>query len=306
MIRFCILSMAVLATTFVAAPTSRQVLQINSNHFDELAARYERPPVNARLDRVWRAIPGLCGWKLDVQGSQAATAKAHDDKTHLKWVSVPPNTRVSDLVPNPIYRATDKEKSACLMFNVSWGEADLPSILATLKHFGVRATFFLDGAWVKKNPDLAKEIVAAGHVVGSHGSGHPDFRKLSDPALKNQILDTNQVIKNTVGVKPTLIAPPAGSFDARAVKAAAADHMYTILWTVDSVDWRRPAATTILSRVMSGMQPGSLILLHPTTPTAQALPLLIRELKTRGYHLKTLEQVVLEQPAVIPPATLSE
>jgi peptidoglycan-N-acetylglucosamine deacetylase len=307
MLKPLMISLTLLSSTFSTSP-----LQVHSepthlrDSYTKPAQLYEQPPVDAKVDRVWRAIPGLSGWKLDVAESQRITAKAHDGKRHLKWTLVPPTRRLSDLPSNPIYRATDREKSACLMFNVSWGEAYVPKLLQTLKQQGVRATFFLDGAWVKQNPALAKQIAADGHVIGSHGMGHPNFQKLSDSALQRQVTGTNQVIRNTVGVQPRLLAPPGGAFDTRTVQLARHANMFTILWTVDSIDWRKPPSAVILERVMGKMEPGALILMHPTEPTADALGPLIQALKNKGYHLKTVEQVVNEERVVVPPSTLRD
>lgn len=307
MLKPLMISLTFLSSTFTTSPSQVHNLPTQqTDAFSKPVQRYEQSPVDAKVDRVWGAIPGLCGWKLDVSASRHITAKAHDGQQHFKWTLVPPNRRLGDLPPHPIYRATAREKSACLMFNVSWGEAYVPKLLQTLQQQGVKATFFLDGAWVKQNPALAKQIATAGHVIGSHGTGHPSFPKLTESALQRQVTGTNEVIRNTVGVEPRLLAPPAGAFDARTVQLAKKANMFTILWTVDSIDWRRPPAATIVARVMGKMEPGALILMHPTEPTTEALGPLIQALKSRGYHLKTVEQVVNEVPAVIPPSTLRD
>jgi probable sporulation protein (polysaccharide deacetylase family) len=272
----------------------------------ESARRLERPPVDARIDRVWHAIPGLSGWELNVDKSVEETRRIKDGQVHLIWNRVRPRVSLADLRPEPIYRGPKEERAVSLMFNVSWGEEHVPSILRTLTTSGVKATFFLDGQWVNKHPDLARQIRDAGEEIGSHGTGHPDFRKLSAAKLERQVVGTNTVIQRTLGAEPTLLAPPAGSFDVRTVQAAARHRMYTILWTTDTVDWRRPSPAVILSRVESQVEPGSLVLMHPTAPTAAALPELIRWLKANGYRFKTVGQVVREEPVAVPPASLSE
>jgi probable sporulation protein (polysaccharide deacetylase family) len=266
--------------------------------------KYSTSPVNARVDRVWHAIPGLCGWKIDEAASQDATNQYRDGKIHLVWKPQEPTVRLADLPASPIYRGPQEEKSVCLMFNVSWGEAYVESLLNTLRKESVHATFFLDGAWVTKFPELAKRIRAEGHAIGSHGTGHPDFTKLSNQQLGEQILGSQRRILNTVGVMPTLLAPPAGAYDQRCVKIARAHHVYTILWTVDTVDWQRPPASTIVKRVLHGVSPGALILMHPTQPTTEALPTVIRRLKAGGFAFKTVSQLVREERVVSPPTLL--
>jgi peptidoglycan-N-acetylglucosamine deacetylase len=272
----------------------------------EFAKRYETAPVDARVDRVWHAIPGLSGWELKVDESLEATRKHRDGQVHLVWNRVRPRVSLADLRPEPIYRGPKEERAVSLMFNVSWGEEYVPSILKTLDSSGVKATFFLDGQWVRKHPDIARQIRDSGQEIGSHGTGHPDFRKLAGAKLERQVVETNNVIKSTLGVQPTLLAPPAGSFDMRTVHATARHGMHTILWTADTLDWRRPAPAVILQRVKSQVEPGALVLMHPTAPTAKALPELIRQLRSDGYRFKTVGQVVREESAVVPPASLSQ
>lgn len=76
-------------------------------------------PVDARTHRVWHAIPGLAGWRLDVPASERATKASTDGRTHLVWNMVPPRVRLSMLPADPIYRGPNVEKSVALMVNVS-------------------------------------------------------------------------------------------------------------------------------------------------------------------------------------------
>ncbi|GMA48985.1 hypothetical protein GCM10025857_03420 [Alicyclobacillus contaminans] len=283
----------------------KPVVTASSEVWADLQAKYGRPAVNARVDRVWHAIPGLQGWQLDVTASHAATTKAADGKLHLVWHPTPPEISLASLPAEPIYRGPSQEKSVALMVNVSWGEEYVPGVLAALRRAGVRATFFLDSAWVRRHPEVARSIVAAGHEVGSHGSGHPDFRRIGTSALTQQIIGTNEVLQHTLGVTPRLLAPPGGSYDQRTVALARGHGMYTILWTVDTLDWRRPPADAIVRRIDQQMEPGALILMHPTAPTVEALPRLLQRLAEKGYTCKTVGQMVDETAVVPPPALVS-
>jgi peptidoglycan-N-acetylglucosamine deacetylase len=263
------------------------------------------PPVDARVDRVWHAIPGLSGWKIDEVQSEALTKEANDGKLHIVWVPEYPRVRLSNLQAEPVYRGPKDELSASLMINVSWGEEYIPAMLKILADEHVKATFFLDGAWVKKHRDLARKIVEEGHDIGSHGYGHPDMRKLSDSELQKQVLSAREMLFRELGTEISCIAPPSGSYDSRLVKIARDQHMYTILWTADTVDWQKPHPDVIVQRVRKGLTPGALILMHPTAGTVQALPRIIRLLKNAGYSAKTVDDVISEERAVKPPAVLS-
>lgn len=264
---------------------------------------YSIPSVNAKTHRVWHVIPGLNGWELDEQGTKRATSAANDGLVHPVWNLTKPAVSLATLPPEPIYRGPSEEKSTCLMFNVSWGEAYIPGILKVLREKNVKATFFLDGAWVRSNPELAREIADAGHIIGSHGTGHPDFAKISNVVLAKQVVGTNKIISHNLGVKPILLAPPAGAYDDRTVQMAHRHGMYTILWTTDTIDWRKPPAGVIVDRVKNGLEPGALILMHPTQPTMEALPAVIDAIFAKGYQIKTVEDVVQER-RVKPPSVL--
>lgn len=262
-------------------------------------------PVDARVDRVWHLVPGLAGWQLDQAASVRDTTTAKDGKLHLAWQMVQPSRSLASFPPEAIYRGPAEEKSISLMVNVSWGEEYIPKMLQFFRSEGVHATFFLDGKWVEAHPALAKQIAKDGHAIGSHGSGHPDFARLSTAALSRQISGSSRVIEHTTGTKVRIIAPPSGSYDKRLVQLAKSNGMYTILWTADTIDWRKPPADMIVSRAKKGLTPGCFLLMHPTKPTVEALPRILKMIHEHGYHEKTVLDVVAERPAVKPPSVLS-
>jgi len=276
--------------------------------FQKLGASLNQSAVDARVDRVWHAIPGLSGWALNIAQSEQTTKMKHDGQTHLVWDKVPPTVSLRTLPPEPIYKGPSSaaEKPVCLMVNVSWGEEYVPAMLKTLASTHVPATFFVDGAWARKHPQLVKQMVFEGQDIGSHGSGHPDFRQLTNAALVKQISETNQTIQAITGRPVDIIAPPSGSYDQRVVKLARQSDMYTILWTTDTVDWKRPPAASIVARVVAGVSPGALVLMHPTAPTKDALPQIIAHLRARGYIFKTVDDMVAERSVAAPPIMLRE
>lgn len=249
-------------------------------------------------------MPGLNGWALDATASDAATKRAGDGRLHLAWKAVAPATTLASLPREPIYRGPTAERYVSLLVNVSWGEQYLTSMLHTLTREHVHATFFLDGRWVQKNPDAARSIQAAGQAIGSHGSGHPDFRRLSTGQIERQMRTTDTIIRSLLGQGPVAFAPPSGAFNPRTVAIAHRFGLHTILWTVDTIDWRRPSAAVIVQRVDTQMTPGGFVLMHPTESTATALPTLIAHLKARGYQFRTIADVVSERrvqpPTVVP------
>lgn len=259
------------------------------------ASQYELPPENAKIDRVWKAIPGYNGLTVDINASYE---KMRQDKLFseqkLVFKQVQPSIKLQDLPPAPVYRGNPNKNMVSFAINVAWGNEYLSSMLSTLKKHNVKATFFLEGRWTKENPSLAKMIVEAGHEVGNHSYTHPDFKKISVNKMDEEIAKTNEVIKVTTGENCRWFAPPSGSFRDETVTVAAKHKLRTTMWTIDTIDWQKPSVALLLERVISKLHPGAIILMHPTDPTDQALDQLITKIKAEKYEISTLSNLLSE------------
>ncbi len=194
--------------------------------------------------------------------------------------------------PRPIYNGHPGKPQVALACNIFWGEEYLPAMLDTLDRAGVKATFFIGGSWAKRHPDLVRELAVRGHELGNHSYSHPHPNTLGIAQNQEQILRTEKLVEELTGVKTTLYAPPYGEFNTAVLAAAAGLGYKTILWSVDTVDWKRPPAETILNRVLGKVHNGAIILMHPTEPTAQALPELIFRLQGKGYTIKPVSDIL--------------
>ncbi|UOF89401.1 polysaccharide deacetylase family protein [Fodinisporobacter ferrooxydans] len=260
----------------------------------QLAQQLKKEPIDAKMDPVWKAIPGLNGLEVE-ETATIERLKLHKDRSKPfspVFKQIPPNRTLQDLMPAPIYRGNPEKKQMALMINVAWGEEYLPSILETLGNEHVKATFFFDGSWLSKHPDLAKEIVRNGHDFGNHGYHHLDMDRISIAKMNQEITDTNEQIKRAIGQSTRLFAPPSGAFNQTLVKQAFKHQMHTILWTLDTVDWKRPPARVIVQRIVPRAQNGAMVLMHPTAPTAAALKTMIPALKAKGYQLVTVSELL--------------
>ena len=99
------------------------------------------------------------------------------------------------------------------LINVAWGNEYIPEILKVLNEQQIKATFFFDGSWVKKNPDLAKMIKEAGHEIGNHAYSHPDLKQRSVAQTTEELKKTNDVIEGNPWYNTKWFAPPSGSFN---------------------------------------------------------------------------------------------
>ncbi|WP_026585487.1 polysaccharide deacetylase family protein [Bacillus sp. J33] len=264
------------------------------------AAEYRIPPQDARIDPVWKAIPGYNGIEVDVEASykkMKAEKKFNEEKLIFKQVE--PKVKLSDLPPAPVYKGHPDKPMVSFIINVAWGNEYLSGMLATLKNHNVSASFFLEGRWVKNNPELARMIMDAGHEVGNHSYTHPDMKVISSAKAREEIQKTNDVIEAAMEEKTrkpiTWFAPPSGSYRDEIVKIAAQEKLGTVMWTVDTVDWKKPAPDVLINRVLSKVHNGALILMHPTDSTEKSLDQLIRGLKQKGLQIGTVSETLSEK-----------
>jgi peptidoglycan-N-acetylglucosamine deacetylase len=168
-------------------------------------------------------------------------------------------------------------------------------MLKTFKKYDVKATFFLDGSWVKNNTNLAMMIKEEGHEIGNHAYSHPNMQQLSRERIHDEIKRTNEVINAALNVSPQWFAPPSGSYRDEVVKVAREHGMYTVLWTVDTVDWKKPDPASMADRIVRKTEPGSLILMHPTSSTKEGLETMITGIQKKGLKLGKLSDVLSEK-----------
>ena len=193
---------------------------------------------------------------------------------------------------SPIFQGNPNQPQIALACNVFWGEEYLPDMLKTLDENNVHITFFIGGSWANKYPEVLKELANRGHELGNHTYSHPHPNALSKEKNKEQIVKTEELVENLTGIKTRLYAPPYGEYNNTVLLAAQELDYTTIMWSIDTVDWKRPPPEVLQERVLKKIHNGAIILMHPTAPTAQALPGLIAEIKKRGYTIVTVSDIL--------------
>jgi probable sporulation protein (polysaccharide deacetylase family) len=262
----------------------------------ERAKELNKPPRNAEIDPVWKATPGYNGLVVDMEESFKAMKKSNKfDENKLVVKQIKPSVHLENLPASPIYRGNPEKPMVTLLVNVAWGNEHLPGMLQTMKKQNVHSTYFLDGSWVKKNPSLARMIAEEKHEIGNHAYSHPDLKKMTNDRITEELKQTNDVINATLNLSPKWFAPPSGSYRNDVVQIAANLDMKTILWSVDTVDWRNPDPDEMVERVLSKVHPGAMILMHPTSSSAAGLEKLIKGIKDKGYDIGTVTELMDEK-----------
>lgn len=254
---------------------------------------YEEKPQNAKVDKVYKAIPGYNGLTVDVNASyQNMKEDGEFDPDQLVMEEVTPDVTLNDLPPAPIYKGHPSKEMVAFTINVAWGNDYIPTILKTFRQYDVKATFFLDGSWVTKNPTIAKMIADEGHEIGNHAYSHPNMATLSQRTMREELNKTNEVIQATLNKSPTLFAPPSGSYNDETVRIAENLDMKTILWTVDTIDWKTESSAMVASRVNQKIHPGAIVLMHPTASTSGGLRRMITTIRDKGYRISTVSNLL--------------
>lgn len=251
---------------------------------------------DAYIDRVWKKTPGRNGVKVNLEKSYKKMTKENVfDESLLVFEKITPSVSLSDLEPSPIFRGHPDKNMVALLINVSWGIEYIPDILKVLKEENVKATFFIEGKWAKENSSLVKMIDEQGHLIGNHAYNHPNMKHLTREGNSDQMIQTNDIIEAIIGKTPKWFAPPSGSFTDEVVEIADHLNMETILWTVDTIDWKKPSVSVMINRVITNVHPGATILMHPTLPVAKGLKQMVDELKAEGYKIGTIETLLSEE-----------
>lgn len=163
-------------------------------------------------------------------------------------------------------------------------------VLAALAEVNARATFFMTGQMAETNPEAVAEVAAAGHELGNHGYSHTDFTELSSSELDSELSRTASAIESATGQQPSMARPPYGSVNAEVNQAAG---LPMIMWSLDSRDWQHRSPSDTHQRVLDEVEPGAIVLLHDLEgSTADAAPLIVRDLLAKGYHLVTVSELL--------------
>ena len=183
--------------------------------------------------------------------------------------------------------------------------ATTPQALEILRRNGAHGTFFVTGANASRHQALLARMVAEGHEIGVHSWTHAQLTRCSAAKVDHEIADTAEVIRRATGQAPKLMRPPYGATNAALNKRMMADYgLRTILWDVDTLDWRHPGVQRVIDTAVGKARPGSIILVHDIhASTIAALEGIVQGLQARGFKLVTVSQLIaLSRSGAEPPA----
>jgi chitin deacetylase len=188
-----------------------------------------------------------------------------------------------------------QEKAIALTFDDGpWPRTTL-QVLEILKKNDIKATFFWIGQNLQAYPQLAKQVVAEGHAIANH-TWHHWYHRMNPSTAAREIDDTAKLIFKTTGVKTSVFRPPGGLLNNGVGDYAKKEKYVTVMWSVDSIDYRPLSSQSIYNNVIRKVKPGGIVLMHDgggnRSATVQALPKIIAKLKEQGYSFLTVPELL--------------
>jgi peptidoglycan/xylan/chitin deacetylase (PgdA/CDA1 family) len=174
-------------------------------------------------------------------------------------------------------------------------------LLEILAKHNVHATFFLIGRYVKQRPELAREIVQAGHIVGNHTFTHPLLIFKSTAEIRQELSACRSALEDAVGQHSSLFRPPFGGRRPAVLRIVRELGLKPVMWNVTGYDWTAPPCAVIEQKVTKQIRGGDVILLHDgghlhmgadRSQTVEATDHLITKYKSEGYEFTTIPQML--------------
>lgn len=193
-----------------------------------------------------------------------------------------------------IYNGNKQKNNVSLMINVYENSDVVCEMIDVLNRYNAKATFFVGGCWADDNKETLVKIVESGNEIANHGYFHLDHKNISYEKNFQEINLTGIIIESLSGVKPTLFAPPSGSFSDHTLESAFELGYKVIMWSKDTIDWRDKDVNLIVKRATKNPENGDFILMHPKKHTLKALPSIIEFYQSSGYNLVTVSENLSE------------
>ena len=205
----------------------------------------------------------------------------------------------SSLLAPSVYQGVSSRRSIAITFDDGPSEATL-CVLELLAKYNARGTFFQCGANAERLPDVARQVVRAGHEIGNHTYSHPMIQFKSSEYIYSEMQRAQSAIMESTGTAPVLFRAPFGVrwFGLRSAQQRL--DLLGVMWTVMGLDWKL-SGKAAARRLLRGTRPGAIVCLHDGRLTRRApdvsatLDTIRRVLPVwvdQGYQFETVSQIL--------------
>jgi peptidoglycan-N-acetylglucosamine deacetylase len=207
----------------------------------------------------------------------------------LTWGVLNPSL---EMFADIVWRGPDGARGVALTFDDGPHPDFTRSVLDALEATGARATFFVIGEKGERHPELLRELVARGHLVGVHGDRHDRLLSLRSSArVRADLTRAVEFLATTTGQRPRLYRPAVGQTNPRIARVARDLGLTIVGWSVRGRDGIRTDARRVVERVVPRLRDGAIVLLHDAAerddhePAARAaLPRILAAMRERGLE----------------------
>jgi peptidoglycan-N-acetylglucosamine deacetylase len=270
------------------SPEERQVRQMVGDLLEEMAL----PPVTEPLMRQLAAHGLLAQGRAEAAVQALESAYSMDAGVPGLRTDLVIAYRRLGLSSGPEaaeVRSAVRGREVALTFDDGPHPLITPWILDQLDKEDVKATFFLVGKQVTLYPDLAREILRRGHVIGSHSYAHYSMRHLTEQECEQDLVKSRLALREACGETVTLFRPPGGYYDETVRRAVGTLGFTAVFWTANITSFPGVDGARIAAELGRRCADGGIILLHNgEDETLDTLPRLIPELRRRGVRFVTL------------------
>ena len=200
----------------------------------------------------------------------------------------------------PVYSVEREDKVISVTFDASWGGDKTMRILDLLDEYNAKATFFLVGIWVDKNPELVKAIAERGHEIGNHSDSHAHFTQITESKIRQELDACSDKIEALTGTRPTLFRPPYGDYNSKVITVVRNEGYEAVQWSIDSLDWKNRGVDDLIKRATNNVQPGDIILFHNDSEyIVDALPAILQYYQAQGFDMIPARDILLSGDTTI-------
>lgn len=196
-------------------------------------------------------------------------------------------SQVSFALDEAAVKTTPDKGTVALTFDDGPSVKYTPEILAILKKYNIKATFFMVGTNAKAHPEIVKMVLADGQAIDSHSMTHALLTKLNNQQLQQEVAGPQTVIFNIIGKKPVCLRYPFGASNSHVRSVIRENGIVPVPMGWNSFDYERPGVEKIVNQVLDHAHSGQVFLFHDgfnkREQTVEALPIIIEGLKKKGF-----------------------
>ncbi len=195
---------------------------------------------------------------------------------------------------NGIALGNSEKKYIYLTFDLGYEAGHTERILDVLKENNISATFFITAHYINTAPDLVKRMIDEGHIVGNHTVNHKSMPTLTDEDITEEVMKLHQEIFEKYNYEMKYLRPPKGEYSERVLSLCEKLGYKTVMWSFAYVDWdekKQPGENEAMSKIISNLHNGEIMLLHATSRTnADIMDKMIKKIKEDGYEIRSIEE----------------